>query len=763
MKNWKSTCKQVISTAALCSFSTLMASQALADANNFTQKDFSTISGGQTITLKDTYVYTPQNSSTEKRALMVVLHGCDQPNTELADYGNLEAAADEFNAVIAVPHVAVPWPSNNTCWPFDGGNTTAAQQNTDVLVAMANELVGDSSYDIDEARVYITGLSSGGGMSLIAACSAPDVFTGVDAVAGPSVGTNQSGSIYSNITPTVADAAALCLELANGKSFAKQIAHVGWGERDFNGTNNTSSSESGTTALVSVNFSHVNVDVWKEIYSADTSSGDVNITQFGGSNITQNSYHDSEGKTRVTSLSMYNVGHAWPAGDPTETVSNQWIAQFDINYPRYILNWFETNSVPPNSPPEIILDGLNPAYHIVNTTWAEPGFTANDEEDGDLTSNVQVSGSVNTGVIGDYQITYTVTDSGNKTTTVTRDVYVRAATFNPPPVITLNGPANETINLGDSWTDSAGPTAYDAQFDGDLTAEIQESGSVNTSQAGSYTITYSVSDYGTQLNGATGTPASDSATRTITVVDQPSCWTTPLSEHVSAGRAETAGGYQCLTVGGGDQLPDLSYTCDYIITYGGDTTYSITETAPGVFNKAESCDIVDNIDSDSDGVFDQFDLCPNTPAGTSVDSEGCPIVNNDSDNDGVTDDIDQCPNTPPGDTVNAIGCTVIIIIENDEDGDGVTDDIDACPGTPAGTEVDVNGCPIPVTNCLVEESSNYNHKIASPQRAYSVGFWAPQYYAVGSDEALAGSTYGNTILYSEDDGSTWSTTPCLPD
>ncbi len=759
MKNWQSTCKQAISTAALCSFSTLMASQALADANNFTQKDFSTISGGQTITLKDTYVYTPQNSSTEKRALMVVLHGCAQPAEELADHGNLEAAADEFNAVIAIPDVAVGWPNNNSCWPYDGGDKTAAKQNSDVLISMANELIADSSYDIDEDRVYITGLSSGGGMSLIAACSAPDVFTGVDAVAGPTVGSDQGNALISDV-PNVPNAIQMCKDLAGGKSFDKQIAHVGWGELDKDGSNPGFGSGGGTTALVTVNYSHANIEVWKDIYGADTSSGNVDITNFGGSDITQNNYYDSDGKTRLASLSMYNVGHAWPAGDPDDTSYNQWIAQFDINYPRYILNWFETNSVPANKDPEITVLGLNPIYHVVNTPWQDPGATATDEEDGDLTASIQTTDTVNENAIGDYTVTYRVEDSGGADDVKVRNVYVRAATFNPPPVITLNGPANETINLGDSWTDSAGPTAYDAQFDGDLTAEIQVSGNVNTNIADTYILTYSVSDYGTQLNGATGTSASDSVTRTITVVDQPSCWTTPLSEHVSAGRAETAGGYQCLTVGGGDQLPDLSYTCDYIITYGGDTTYSITESSQGVYNKVESCNIVDD---DEDGVSNENDNCPNTPPNTEVDAQGCPVNGGDEDNDGVPDSIDQCPNTPEGDTVNAIGCTVIIIIENDEDGDGVTDDIDACPGTPAGTEVDVNGCPIPVTNCLVEESSNYNHKIASPQRAYSVGFWAPQYYAVGSDEALAGSTYGNTILYSEDDGSTWSTTPCLPD
>lgn len=91
-------------------------------------------------------------------------------------------------------------------------------------------------------------------------------------------------------------------------------------------------------------------------------------------------------------------------------------------------------------------------------------------------------------------------------------------------------------------------------------------------------------------------------------------------------------------------------------------------------------------DTDGDGVNDDIDQCPGTPAGTEVDSTGCPVVK-DSDGDGVNDGDDQCPNTPAGTTVGHDGCAM------DSDNDGVIDDNDQCPGTPAGVEVEANGCP----------------------------------------------------------------------
>ncbi|MEY2907645.1 MAG: hypothetical protein RLZZ602_168 [Pseudomonadota bacterium] len=110
-------------------------------------------------------------------------------------------------------------------------------------------------------------------------------------------------------------------------------------------------------------------------------------------------------------------------------------------------------------------------------------------------------------------------------------------------------------------------------------------------------------------------------------------------------------------------------------------------------------------DSDGDGVPDNCneikgknspckggamisDACPSVPAAT---LDGCPSLP-DSDGDGVTDDNDACPNTPAGDTVDATGCTVEP--PADDDGDGVSNGDDLCPNTPPGATVDASGCEI---------------------------------------------------------------------
>lgn len=102
-------------------------------------------------------------------------------------------------------------------------------------------------------------------------------------------------------------------------------------------------------------------------------------------------------------------------------------------------------------------------------------------------------------------------------------------------------------------------------------------------------------------------------------------------------------------------------------------------------------------DGDHDGVIDSQDRCPTTPAGRTVNAQGCEL---DGDGDGVVDSQDRCPTTPAGRTVNAQGC------ELDGDGDGVVDSQDRCPTTPSGVKVNAQGCELDSDNDGVLDSKD---------------------------------------------------------
>ena len=125
-------------------------------------------------------------------------------------------------------------------------------------------------------------------------------------------------------------------------------------------------------------------------------------------------------------------------------------------------------------------NGLNPLLSLtgssnidieVGTTFIDSGATAYDNEDGDLTSQIIVSGVVDTTTLGVYSIIYSVTDSDGNTTSLTRNVNVIDTT---KPVITLLGSSEINLDVGQSYNEQ-GATATD-NYDGDITSSISISG-----------------------------------------------------------------------------------------------------------------------------------------------------------------------------------------------------------------------------------------------------------------------------------------------
>lgn len=74
--------------------------------------------------------------------------------------------------------------------------------------------------------------------------------------------------------------------------------------------------------------------------------------------------------------------------------------------------------------PELTLKGDSSIYLLQGKKFSEPGYTASDNIDGNLTSKVVVSGSVNTSKTGVYKITYEVSDSSGNKQTVVRTIGV---------------------------------------------------------------------------------------------------------------------------------------------------------------------------------------------------------------------------------------------------------------------------------------------------------------------------------------------------
>jgi len=125
-----------------------------------------------------------------------------------------------------------------------------------------------------------------------------------------------------------------------------------------------------------------------------------------------------------------------------------------------------------------------------------------------------------------------------------------------------------------------------------------------------------------------------------------------------------------------DQGSDLD---DFGTDFAVQLALSYVFGGSGHQKKPEPVTVAKAADSDGDGVVDTADLCPNTPAGVSVNSRGCPL---------------------------------------DSDGDGVYDYQDRCPGTAANLKVDSKGCPLKLTESVqIELQVNFdtNSSVVKPE------------------------------------------------
>lgn len=216
-------------------------------------------------------------------------------------------------------------------------------------------------------------------------------------------------------------------------------------------------------------------------------------------------------------LRRSNGASVWSTGTHGRGV-NRATMQSDGNFVLYTASnnsvWSTGTMQPPADTvrPVITLTGAATLSVVRGGTFTDPGATAIDNVDGNLSSRIVRTGSVNTATAGTYTLRYDVSDNaGNAAVTVTRTVTVTVPADTVPPVITLLGSATMSVALGSSFSDP-GATATD-NVDGNLSSRIVRTGSVNTAAAGSYTLRYDVRD--TAGNAAT------TAVRTVTVTGSP--------------------------------------------------------------------------------------------------------------------------------------------------------------------------------------------------------------------------------------------------
>ncbi|MEW9614393.1 PHB depolymerase family esterase [Shinella sp. S4-D37] len=115
-------------------------------------------------------------------ALVVVLHGCTQTAAGYDAGSGWSALAEDYGFVVLFPEQAR---QNNANLCFNWFNAADTQRDRGEAMSIRQMIATVvAKHDIDEHRIYITGLSAGGAMANAMLACYPDVFAGGAIIAG---------------------------------------------------------------------------------------------------------------------------------------------------------------------------------------------------------------------------------------------------------------------------------------------------------------------------------------------------------------------------------------------------------------------------------------------------------------------------------------------------------------------------------------------------------------------------------------------------
>jgi len=265
-------------------------------ANVFSQIQQITSFGSNPGNLK-MYVYVPTNIS-NNASVVVAMHGCTQTATDYVTSAGWNDLADECNSIIIYPEQQY-LNNYNYCfnWFLDGDQT---RDNGEVLSIKQMVDYVQTNYNVDNSKIFVTGLSAGAAMTSVMAACYPEVFAKGAIMAGTPYksGTDATTAYYAmsgtvNKTPTEWKALITAQNPTYSGSYPKMSI--------FHGLNDMTVYPQNITELT---------EQWTAINNSDATA-DITSSAFNGLNdIEQLIYYNSANDTVVMAYKISNLAHA---------------------------------------------------------------------------------------------------------------------------------------------------------------------------------------------------------------------------------------------------------------------------------------------------------------------------------------------------------------------------------------------------------------------------------------------------------------------
>lgn len=255
-------------------------------------------------------LYVPANyTGTTAVPLLFNFHGYTSNAQEQLLYGDFRAIADTAGFIIVHPQGTL---DGTGATHFNVGWGGSSVDDIGFTAALIDSLLLD--YEIDQTRIYSTGMSNGGFMSFYLACELSERFAAVGSVTGSMVPATLSNCNATHQMPII------------------QIHGTADGTVPYNGS-------AGFTASIASVLSH-----WATYNNCETPATTTNIPNTNvvdGSTVQKTVYINGDNCSEVVHFKVTNGGHTWPGSAFNFSGTNydinasievwNFLSRFDIN------------------------------------------------------------------------------------------------------------------------------------------------------------------------------------------------------------------------------------------------------------------------------------------------------------------------------------------------------------------------------------------------------------------------------------------------
>jgi poly(hydroxyalkanoate) depolymerase family esterase len=230
-----------------------------------------------------------------KAPLVVVLHGCTQSADAYDQGSGWSTLADEQGFALLVPEQRRA-NNPNLCFNwFRPGDATRGRGEAASIRQMIAQMV--AAHEIDASRIFVTGLSAGGAMTMAMLAAYPEVFAGGAVIAGLPFGTANSipealDRMRGNAMPDRAELAALVTKAAR-----------------YEGDRPTLSVWHGTAdPTVALTNADAIVAQWSALQGLSIAPDRVDTLDGHRREL----WHDAKGRARIERVTVAGFGHGTP-------------------------------------------------------------------------------------------------------------------------------------------------------------------------------------------------------------------------------------------------------------------------------------------------------------------------------------------------------------------------------------------------------------------------------------------------------------------